>query len=741
MKRIFTILTAVAVLMILSVGSSVCWLSSTQIEQSKQQAMQATAAGIAATLSGRIALLQQLVATLAQSPPVIAAFNSADPLKLEQTATQLEQYIPGAIKIRLVLPETPNQTVTAPAMGFADQEMVRESFTNQQLPAVHEQGNNQHLAIAAKTTQNNTTIGVLLASITVTPINQSIQTATINDGYMRLMQGKLPLQEHGESTLKDAATQQINVDNSNWRIEYASAPALDSTLKSLFAALIVAAALLAVLLCFQAYRYFENLFVRDRGVVIAATKDLLSNRLQENYPVKFSEMHFMIESITAFDRTLKKSLQPQAETAPYHFSEESEGFNFSISTAITIPSETSESHEHKNDDEGQSAVNLFPVAQDTLDTLFKGITIRGIVDKHLTKALVYDIGRAYGSELLSQQIKKIILGHDARHSSPAFAEAFAKGVIATGLNVLDIGQVPIPLLYFVALQTEGASGVMITGGHSTGQVNGLKFLINGEPSNEKQLAALKKRMGTENYTLNASGSIERNNRYSNDYLNKITKDIQLINPLKVVLDCGNGVTSLIAPKLLKALGCEVIELFCEINGDFPNHFPDPSKSENMSDLMAAVHHYQADIGIAFNGDGDRLGLVDSAGKLIAPDRQILLFAKNILQTKPGADIIYDEKCSPQITEQITQYGGRPLVCKGGQALLRAKLKETSAAFAGEMNGRMMFNDRWSGLDDALYAAARLLEILSADVRDSAAIFSALSNPARKPALSTEFQDG
>ncbi|MEQ1635396.1 MAG: phosphomannomutase/phosphoglucomutase [Methylococcales bacterium] len=741
MERIFTLFAAVAVLMILCVGGGVYWLSSSQIEQSKQQTMQATAEGVATNLSGRIALLQELVTTLAQSPPVIAAFNSADPTKLQETAKQLEQYIPGALKIHLVLPVSQDQAnAVSPAMGYADQEMVRESFINQQLPAVHEQSTTQHLAIAAKSTENNTTIGVLLASISINPFNQSIQNLTLNEGYIGLMQGTLALQERGEPTLKDLATKQINVNNSNWDIRYASAPALDSALQSLFAGLIVSVALLAALLFFQAYRYFENLLIRDRSAVITATKDLLNHRLHDNYPVNFNEMRFIIDALTELNRATKKSPLPAEQSAPYQFSEESEGL--SITAALEMAENTSSVVENDDDTLAPSLVNLFPsTTQDILDTIFKASNIRGIVNKNLTKELLYDIGRALGSELNSQNIKKIVLGYDGRHSSPSFAEAFAKGIIATGMNVLDIGQVPAPLVYFAALQTEEATGAMITGGHNPRTINGLKLLIKGEPASEQQVQAIKKRIATENYALYTSGSIEKNHRYNNDYLNKISKDIQLINPLKVVLDCGNGVTSLIAPALFKTLGCEVIELFCEINGDFPNHLPDPSKPENLSDLMAAVHHYQADIGIAFSGDGDRLGVVDSAGKIIWPDKQILLFAKHILQAKPGARIIYDEKCSKLLAEQTTQYGGQPLLCKSGQSLMRLKLKETGALLAGEMNGRLMFSDRWSGLDDGLYAASRLLEILSADIHDSAAIFNALSVPIKKPEIATELQDG
>jgi phosphomannomutase/phosphoglucomutase len=724
MQRIFTFLAVLAVVMMLSIGGGIYWVASGQLQQSKQQETTAIAEGITTNLSTHVTLLQQLVNTLAQSPGVVVAFSSADPIKLLQTAAQLEHYIPGVLKIRLLLPNTQSlDSKETPVMGYADQDLVRESFINPQLPAIHDQGSNQHLAIAAKTVNSNTTIGVVLASIDTHFIEHSVQLANIHDGYVRLMQGELQLQERGESALKSTDLQQIGVDNTQWQLQYRGAPALDATQQSLFAGIITVVVLLAILLFYRAYRYVDSLLVSDRGMLLTATKDLINHRLHDNYPVSLAEMRFIIDALTDLNRTLKRTAQSLDTAAPYHFAEEATGFNV-LNTTDAAPVNTP-----VLTDKPLSA----PVSQgvssgkSALDAIFDSYAIRGSVDKNLNKEVFYELGRAFGTELKHQAIHKIVLGYDGRISSPPFAEAFAKGVIATGLDVLDIGMVPIPVVTFATLQMEGQSGAMITGSHHPAKYNGLKLLIAGEPINEKQLLAVKHRVEAGNISLAASGNIERTQRYSNDYISKILADIHLARPMTVVLDCGNGVTAQLGPKLLKALGCDVIELFCDVNGHFPNHIPDPDKTENMSDLMAAVQHYQADLGIAFDGDGDRLGLVDANGKMVRADRQIQLFARQILQMNPGAAIVYDEHCPKQLGEYISRYGGQAIVWKSGRSVMHAKLKATGAKLAGEMSGRTFFNDRYPGFDDALYAAARVLEILSADTQDSAAVFAALSD--------------
>ena len=307
--------------------------------------------------------------------------------------------------------------------------------------------------------------------------------------------------------------------------------------------------------------------------------------------------------------------------------------------------------------------------------------------------------------------------------------------------MLDIGLVPSPIVYFVAQHTEGRSGLVITGSHNPADYNGLKMIINGETLAGDKIQQIKQRIDSENYATGETGSIEKNTMFTNEYIGTVSEDIHIERPMKVVVDCGNGAAGELAPILLKTLGCEVIELFCDIDGTFPNHHPDPSKPENLNDLISAVKHYEADVGIAFDGDGDRLGVVDAKGKIIWPDRQMMLYAKDVLALKPGSEIIYDVKCSRHLNDQIVKSGGRPLMAKTGHSFMKAKVKETGAALAGEMSGHIFFNDRWFGFDDALYSASRLIEILSADTRSSHEVFADFPDSFNTPEINIELSEG
>jgi phosphomannomutase/phosphoglucomutase len=376
------------------------------------------------------------------------------------------------------------------------------------------------------------------------------------------------------------------------------------------------------------------------------------------------------------------------------------------------------------------------------NTIFRAYDIRGIVGKTLTHETVFNIGRALGTDAKKHGVSKLVIGRDGRSSSLGLADALANGITTAGCHVLDIGMAPTPVLYFVAQHTEGRSGVMITGSHNPPDYNGLKMVINGETLAEDRIQQLRQCIEQGSYlAASKEGSIEQNLTVAQEYIGTIADSIRVNKPMVIVLDCGNGAAGEIGPALLRALGCEVIELFCEVDGTFPNHHPDPSKPENLFELIETVKHYQADLGIAFDGDGDRLGVVDSNGKIIWPDRQMMLFAKDVLATKPGSEIIFDVKCSKHLADQIAKFGGRPLMWKTGHSLMKAKLKETGAKLAGEMSGHIFFNDRWFGFDDALYSAARLIEIMSNNSQSTAEVFAQFPDSVNTPELNVELAEG
>jgi phosphomannomutase/phosphoglucomutase len=372
------------------------------------------------------------------------------------------------------------------------------------------------------------------------------------------------------------------------------------------------------------------------------------------------------------------------------------------------------------------------------ESIFRAYDIRGIVDQQLSPEVVREIGKAIGSEAFERGEQKVVVARDGRLSGPTLIEALKEGLMASGRDVVDIGEVPTPVLYFATNYLDTRTGVMLTGSHNPANYNGLKIVIAGETLAQEGIKKLYQRIQQGEF-VSGSGSEESRNLVP-DYLGQITADVALAQPLKVAVDCGNGVAGALVPRLLQGLGCEVIGLYCDVDGHFPNHHPDPSKPENLQDLIKMVKDEGCDIGLAFDGDGDRLGVVASDGTIVWPDRQMMLYAIDVLSRNPGADIIFDVKCTRHLPKVIASHGGRPIMWKTGHSLVKAKMKETGALLAGECSGHIFFKERWYGFDDALYTAARLLEILAGDVRSSAEVFEALPNSLATPELNVTISD-
>jgi len=372
-------------------------------------------------------------------------------------------------------------------------------------------------------------------------------------------------------------------------------------------------------------------------------------------------------------------------------------------------------------------------------SIFKAYDVRGIVDKTLTEDAVYWIGRALGAEAEARGEQHIYVARDGRLSGPKLIAALTRGLTEAGRDVTDLGMAPTPVLYYAAYELGSGSGIMITGSHNPPEYNGLKMVLGGTTLSGPDIQQLRKRI--ESGTLSeGSGSVDKADVVA-QYIERITNDVKLAKPMKVIIDCGNGVAGGVAPQLLRALGCDVSELFCEVDGNFPNHHPDPSKPENLLDLKQALAEQQADIGLAFDGDGDRLGVLTPTGNVIWADRQMMLYAQDVLSRNPGAEIIYDIKCTTNLHKIIEQAGGKATMWKTGHSFIKAKLKESGAQLAGEMSGHIFFKERWYGFDDATYTAARLLEILAKDGRPADDIFNALPDNINTPELQLKTAEG
>ena len=371
-------------------------------------------------------------------------------------------------------------------------------------------------------------------------------------------------------------------------------------------------------------------------------------------------------------------------------------------------------------------------------SIFKAYDIRGVVPSTLTEEVAYHLGHAFGTHAAAHGETVVAVGRDGRLSGPALSQALIRGLVDVGVQVIDIGAVTTPMLYFAA-STLCASGIQVTGSHNPKDYNGFKMVLGGRAIYGDEIQSLRTIMQNETWVLKSCGNVKRVD-VTADYQSRIVSDIRLQRPMKIVVDCGNGIAGATAPSIFRAIGCEVIELFSEVDGNFPNHHPDPSKLDNLKDLLHALKNSDAEIGLAFDGDGDRLGIVTKGGNIIFPDRQMALFAQDVLSRVPGGTIVFDVKCSQRLAPAIRQAGGEPLMFKTGHSLIKAKMKEINSPLGGEMSGHIFFKERWYGFDDGTYAGCRLLEIVSKST-DASVVLNALPTSSSTPELNVACAEG
>ncbi|MFA5983729.1 MAG: phosphomannomutase/phosphoglucomutase [Methylococcaceae bacterium] len=770
MKIIFLLLAALTSVMVLVAGGGVYWLTAANIKQAQESTAQATNSAVAAAISGQIDLLEQSLNKMAGRPEVIAAMQTADPGLINATADNLQQLLPSVLKIRLLLPSV-NQLDEQhlPRMGYADLDMVRESLAAKQAPAIQGDGEDRHLAIASRIIKNKHVIGILLASCSYQFISKSVQTTALKAGYLELQQESLVLAASGDQNNKDGADAiETKIANSHWTLMHwpGQARSIDAlVLVCWFLPLV-----LVLLAHFIGFRKLSALISDDLNSVLKAAKDLFSGKLQGSYPVKLNEMDAAVATLAQFKRVYEnQGLDTQTESLDlelYDFAEQSSDFglshyldeSYSPGSIPNIPEPTAKPAVPSPEPVDKTAPAAFsaaaevvapdayefkptPSKQEQLSTVFSADGIIGIAEKQLTKAIAFDIGRALATEAKGQACQSLVIGHDARLSGPWLANSLAKGMVSTGLNVLDLGLVPSPLLYFVCQHIEGRSAAMVSCGLDSPQYNGINMVLNGELLIGAHINKLQQIVSTQSYASGPAGTIEQNNLFVQEYIGSISEDIKFDRPLKIVLDGGNGAAGGLGYELLTALGNEVIELFCDVDGQFPNHKPNPSKAENLADLISSVKHYQADLGIALDGSGESFNAVDSNGKIIWPDRFMMLLAKDLLKQKPGAEIFYAVNCNAHLAKVIAKLGGKATISKIAPAALRSQMKNSAAKMAGNADGHIFFNDRWFGTADAIYSATRLASLLSRDSRSSAEVFAEYPEPIHCPELEVPVAEG
>lgn len=702
-----------------------------------EQAAGLLAGSIRQWVRGQAAMAERAV----KNPELARLLEQGNKSAVATEAEQLAGLFPTAVRVRLLPRGIEEVDLDAsPPIGYAAIEMLKYAETHETPPPVevHMGGTpQQHINLVRRILDptGRHIVGHLMVSFPLQPLQAILKEIPVS-GYVELHQitGATPLvfASQGSAGLRQSngLPSQAKVRGSRWQIAYWPASVAGGSNTLLVSALAVGggAAVVLMLLVWFVFRRTGDALRQDQVAALTIVKDMRDGRVKSEYPYALEEFHDTLELMV---RTASAGI-PAGSVPAQRGKDDSED---DAGSAVT--------DEIEGDllfDDGALEVARAEADDSGLSTeIFRAYDIRGIAGESLTTDIAYEIGRAIGSEAYYRGEQTVIVGRDGRLSGPDLTNALIRGLVATGRDVKDIGMVPTPVLYFAAQYLGSGSGVMVTGSHNPADYNGFKIVLGGETLANESIMALRKRIETADL-LTGEGSVEEVSVLP-DYIERVKSDVQIVRPMKVVVDCGNGVAGVAAPRLLQELGCEVVELFCEVDGHFPNHHPDPGKTENLAALIQAVQENGAEIGIAFDGDGDRVGVVSSSGEIIWPDRLLMLLAKDVLSRNPGAQIIYDVKSSRNVATVVAEHGGEPLMWATGHSLIKAKMKETGALLAGEMSGHIFFKERWFGFDDALYSAARLLEILANEARSSSDVFAELPNSVNTPELNVPMAEG
>lgn len=703
--------------------------------------------GVAAEVSQAFSPYQEAALAIAADARVIAAMAQAQSDKLDQLVADVSPDLPHLQKLRL-LPVTTDQPRNneMPPLTFTSIALLKEIAAGKKSPpleAVLIGTDDEHLVLMASVSEsqgedNESVVGAVHLSIDPDLVRDVISAGAPADAFIQIRQGiKVDIASAGTKPAADAARKIVRINGSRL-VAVIAAPgkvvAPDDGSGGLMTSWLVPAAGVTLLLLL--------------GGLIMARRKPRSDKLSGGDAVVYQGA---IRAILDGAHPGLEQLLPGGANARTNFDLASlddgiEGddittFGNSADTTATEDPTTPHPDAEPNAELSTEAPMIDVSTIEAVPaSIFRSYDIRGIVDETLTEDGVYQIGRALGAEADARGQKTIVVARDGRHSSAPLREALCKGLLESGRDVLDIGVAPTPVLYFATHHLDAKSGVMITGSHNPAQYNGLKIVLDGQTLSGEAIQAIRQRVETQDF-IDGTGSLQQAD-IGAEYIRRISEEIPVTlgNALKVVVDCGNGVPGAIAPDLLRAIGHDVIELYCDVDGDFPNHHPDPSQPENLEDLINTVAAENADLGLAFDGDGDRLGVVDATGAVLWPDRQMMLFARDILSRNPGAKIIYDVKCSRLLAQEISAAGGEAIMAKTGHSLIKAKMQETGALLAGEMSGHIFFKERWYGFDDALYSAARLLEILVNAGQTPAEVFAALPDGVTTPELRIDLSE-
>jgi phosphomannomutase/phosphoglucomutase len=751
------------VVLALAGGAWYAWRAMQQAAAEKiAEQHQAAAQGVAARLAEDIGRISEQLANLGKDPQIVAAFEAGDDAALAAAAAAHQPEFPFALRLRLLRPGHYRlEQDVKPPLGYASIDLLNRASESDGRPGaeVHLFGTEDQHMVLVRRSRNKAgqTVGLLHLSLDVRLLEQRLSGSQLPPGRVELRQGV------GGKSVKLAAAGGLKgegdpvtvaVPDTRWNILYwpaTAATAEEADGGGLPLAAIIGGVVLLLLVGGGVFWWQQ----RPRVVVAGENEPAVPEGVIYAGAVKaimegaHPGMEQLVPNLPNFG--LKRPVNPVSQGL--------QGDDITViarkpeAPAAAAPAKPKKAPAPSGDAPPTdppraedptpvpaAAPASAPVAAEAdvaevPEGIFRAYDIRGVVGKTLTAPIVARIGQAIGSEAMSRGLKTIAVGRDGRKSSPELAAALVKGLTSAGCNVVDVGMVPTPVLYFATHTLEGVQGgVMLTGSHNGPEYNGLKIVLGGETLSEEAIRNLHRRI-RENDMTSGSGEVSSADVVA-DYIRRIAEDIPVAlgNSFRIVVDCGNGVAGTVAPALLSALGHDVLELYCDVDGNFPNHHPDPSQPENMEALIGNVVETGADLGLAFDGDGDRLGVVDGEGRILWPDGQLMLLAQDVLSRNPGAPIIFDVKCSRHLKRVIEESGGKPVMWRTGHSIIKAKMKETEAPLAGEMSGHIFFKERWYGFDDALYTAARLLEVLVRAKKKPSELFAALPQTVATPEL-------
>lgn len=712
-------------------------VTSKQYNQQQASYQQQTVAVLHEVTASHVLALKARIQALTTMPHLANVLLSGNKTQITQQQQALKSAFPSATKVCLlaVTIDDVDKNACIP-ITFSVLSALRQAKQEGSASiAVMQVGtDNSYLLLTQRIAdKSDRVVGVMVVALQTSMLTSSLFKLPEFEGYAELQQGVksvIVIASKGDVQWKKGiAKAERKILGTHWQVAYWPH---DQKAASSLIPMAVVVGVIALMWLLQ--KLVESFFFkRDIRVIKQQLIDVKRGELKTKYQVTSAILQDVVDDIQDVALSLASLInEPSAENNNGSDNKKKELTSESLSKRVEEREAESPVEEVLEEYLGE------PVSVDP--SIFKAYDIRGIVDKSLTEEAVNVIGHAVGSEALDQGLTSLVVGRDGRHSSPALSEALIEGILASGCDVVNVGMVPTPLVYFAAEHSDSKSGVMVTGSHNPANYNGLKIVLAGKALLGDELKLLHQRIAA-NKLRKGQGSRQDMN-VIDEYINRITIDIKLPRAIKVVIDCGNGVAGIVAPRLFKALGCEVIELYCDVDGDFPNHHPDPSQPDNLQALIEEVAKHDAELGIAFDGDGDRIGVVDAGGKPIWPDRLMIMFAQDVLLRMPGSVILYDIKSSNLLGEEISRAGGEAVMWQSGHSVIRNKMIELDAQLAGEMSGHIFFKERWFGFDDALYAASRLFELLCNDPleRTPTDIFASLPSRVSTAEILVEMND-